>query len=256
MIEVPLVSQPSADPPPAPEGSRYIGRERMRHRWEDLTFVHWRYPPEAVQALLPEGLKVDTFEGRAWVSLVAFSLRIRAPAVAPAVPWIGSFLETNVRTYVVGPDGREGIWFFSLEAARLPAVLLARAWYRLPYVWARMRLHTAGSALVYESRRRWPRPAGQRHVLAVVPERRYAPGELSPLDEFLTARFGLWSPARGGFAYTLVDHPAWPLWHTRLLHVEDELLQAAGLPTSTAHPLVHHSPSISVRFGSRTFLRA
>ena len=44
--------------------------------------------------------------------------------------------ETNVRTYVRDPDGREGLWFFSLDAGRLEPVLVARSTYALPYMWS------------------------------------------------------------------------------------------------------------------------
>ncbi len=39
----------------------------------------------------------------------------------------------NVPTYVHDGRGRSGIWLLSLDAARLPAVLAARAAYWLPY---------------------------------------------------------------------------------------------------------------------------
>ena len=45
-------------------------------------------------------------------------------------------LATGVRTYVHDDQGRSGIWFFSLDAARLPAVAAARASYWLPYFWS------------------------------------------------------------------------------------------------------------------------
>ena len=245
--DVGVIDRAPTDPFPR----EVVRRPTMLHRWEDLTFAHWPYHPEAVHRLLPDGLRPHVFDGAAWVSLVLFSLEIRLPASMPPVPWIGTFLEANVRTYVLGPDGREGIWFLSLDAARLPAAIAARAWFRLPYMWARMRMHRLGDVLVYEARRRWPAPAGQRTLLVVEPERPDGPTELGAADLFLTARFSLWSPAGGGFARTLVEHPPWPLWRTRLLHVEDELLEAAGLPAPETPPLVHHSPSVTVRFGPR-----
>jgi pimeloyl-ACP methyl ester carboxylesterase len=49
----------------------------------------------------------------------------RAALSGPAV--VRRFPETDVRTYVVGPDGREGLWFFSLDAARLEPVLVAHS---------------------------------------------------------------------------------------------------------------------------------
>jgi uncharacterized protein YqjF (DUF2071 family) len=98
----------------------------MYQTWNWLAFLHWSYPPEVVQRLLPSRLRVHDLDGRAWVGLTPFVLGdLRTPA-APAPPWFSRFPETNVRTYVVGPDGREGLWFFSLDAARLEPVLVAR----------------------------------------------------------------------------------------------------------------------------------
>ena len=75
------------------------------------------------------------------------------------VPWLSRFCETNVRTYVTAPDGSRGVWFLSLDASRLPAVVTARAGYQLPYFWSAMSYHRAGDVVAYRCRRRWPRPA-------------------------------------------------------------------------------------------------
>jgi uncharacterized protein YqjF (DUF2071 family) len=56
---------------------------------------------------------------------------VRSPGL-PAVPWLSRFGEINVRTYVRDRHNRSGIWFFSLDAARLPAVSAARVGYWLP----------------------------------------------------------------------------------------------------------------------------
>ncbi len=104
----------------------------MRQRWLHLLFLHWTAPAAALQRLLPAGLEVDVHEGRAYVSLVPFTIRgVRPPL---------SFHEVNLRTYVRCAGGPPGVWFFSLDAASRLAVLGARAWYRLPYHHARMRM--------------------------------------------------------------------------------------------------------------------
>src|SRR5437763_16754580 len=84
----------------------------MRQRWASITFLHWAYDVEQVQRHLPPGLKVEPWEGQAWVGLVPFEMHV----AGPAGPTMRRFPETNVRTYVVGPDGRPGVWFFSLDA--------------------------------------------------------------------------------------------------------------------------------------------
>ena len=69
----------------------------MVHWWDELTFLHWRFEPVAVQRLLPPGLEVETMDGSAWVGLVPFFLRVGLPTV-PSIPWASRFAETNVRT--------------------------------------------------------------------------------------------------------------------------------------------------------------
>jgi uncharacterized protein YqjF (DUF2071 family) len=179
-----------------------VSRAAMVHWWDELTFLHWPYPADEVQRLLPAGLEVETSDGMAWVGLVPFFLRVGLPGVRP-VRWLSQFAETNVRTYVRGSDGRSGIWFFSLDAARLGAVLIARATYRLPYFWSRMQLERDGSSIRYECTRRWPGPRGARSSLAIDIGDPFAPGELTPLDHFLTARWALYSSPRSGLHHGL-----------------------------------------------------
>ena len=57
------------------------------------------------------------------------------------------FAETNLRTYVRSEDGTRGVWFFSLDAARLGAVLIARSTYRVPYFWSKMTIERSGSTM-------------------------------------------------------------------------------------------------------------
>lgn len=104
----------------------------MRQRWETLTFLHWPYPVEALQGLLPPGLVVEPWRGQAWVGLVPFHMRVRPP-IGPALPGFTTFPETNVRTYVLGPNGLAGVCFLSLDATNRPAIAAARLAYGLPY---------------------------------------------------------------------------------------------------------------------------
>jgi uncharacterized protein YqjF (DUF2071 family) len=221
----------------------------MYQDWRILTFLHWRYPPEIVQELLPAGLEVDTFDGDAWVGLVPFLMdRVRAPTL-PASPWLSRFPETNVRTYVRGPDGRTGIWFFSLDAARLPAVLAARLGFGLPYQWSAMSVSSAGDAVAYHSRRRWPGPQRALCDAQIELGDAFTEGELGPLDHFLTARFRLYSVVADRLVAADAEHPPWPLRRAWLGHLRQNLLQVAGLPTARGEPLMHASDGVRVRIG-------
>ncbi len=224
-----------------------IDRPIMLHRWERLTFLHWSFDPTDVQRLLPPGLTVESFDGAAWVGLVPFFMRVATPA-GRGGGWASNFCETNVRTYVHDRDGRSGIWFFSLDAARLGAVVVARTTYRLPYFWSRMRLLERAGEIEYRCGRRWPGPRAASRVRVRVGEA-FADDELHELDHFLTARWVLFSGSGGRRRFARACHGPWPLHRADALQVEDGLVAAAGLPVPAGTPLVHYSPGVDVRIG-------
>jgi uncharacterized protein YqjF (DUF2071 family) len=234
-----------------PDGAPPFGRRWLRNRWDELTFVHWAYPPDVVQALLPEGLTVDTHDGLAYVSLVPFRMTGAMPRFLPALPWISAFDETNVRTYVVDSAGNRAIWFFSLEADRLAIVAFARWLLGFPYVWGRLTIERRHGWRRYTtSQRRWPRrPASTTAVAVAIGD---VITEQSELDVFLTARWGTvaqWPARRGRLRHHPVDHQPWTLHEATLTEYVDESLVAAGLPEPTGEPVVRYAQPVDAVFG-------
>ncbi len=224
-----------------------ISRAWLRNRWDDLTFVHWAYAPEEVQALLPDGLRVDTYEEQAWVSLVPFRMRHAGPTFLPALPWISTFAETNVRTYVVDSAGNRAVWFLSLDAVRLPVVAFARWAIGFPYVWSRMTIDRVGQRWSYTTTtRRWPgRPAAATRLVVDVGERI----EPTDLDVFLTARWGTVARWGGRLRHHPVDHPPWVLHDADIVELADTALTACGLAPPAGEPIVRWAEPLDARFG-------
>ncbi|WP_322779414.1 DUF2071 domain-containing protein [Frankia sp. Cas4] len=224
-----------------------VERPIMRQRWERLTFVHWPFDPAVVQQLLPGGLRVDTYDGAAWVGLVPFFMRV-ATAAGHGVAWASTFCETNVRTYVHDHEGRRGIWFFSLDAARLGAVGVARTTYRLPYFWSSMRLVETPDEISYTCARRWPGPRATSRMTIRIGEP-FGSGDLDERDHFLTARWILFSAAGTRRRFARAWHEPWPMHRAKAVALDDRLVAAAGLPQPRDEPLVHYSPGVDVRIG-------
>ncbi|MEU6021831.1 DUF2071 domain-containing protein [Micromonospora sp. NPDC047134] len=221
----------------------------MHNEWNSLTFIHWRYPPDLIQALLPTGLTVETVDGSAWVGLVPFLMEGVRPPGVPRLPWLSAFPETNVRTYVRDDRDRSGVWFLSLDAARLPAVVAGRTSYGLPYFWSEMTVRRSEDVISYRCSRRWPAPRGARCDVDV----RLGPAlnerELDEQAYFLTARYRLFSVVLGRLVAAEAEHVDWPLHRAELLHLDQDLLPAAGLPAPDGQPLLHASPGVPVRLG-------
>ncbi|MEU1072849.1 MULTISPECIES: DUF2071 domain-containing protein [unclassified Streptomyces] len=230
----------TAPPPRVPEP---VALPVLTMRWKRLAMAHWRYEADAVQRLLPAGLLVDRFEDRAWVSLTPFTMAsVRGLGVVPLPP--SAFPETNLRTYVRLPDGRSGLWFFSLDVTA-PHMLAARA-IGVPYRLATLTVREQGADTLYTGRRRGTRGVGYRlRTGAGEPV-----GELSPLDEWLTSRWGAFSRRAGRLWLTPVHHEPWMLRHGTLRELRQTLTAAAGLPDPGPVALVHLSPGVGpVRLG-------
>lgn len=225
-----------------------VERPVMLQGWHDLASIHWRYDSAVVQALLPPGFTVDTFDGSAWVGVLPFHMRrIRVPGT-PALGPLSTFPETNVRTYLVDPAGRRGVWFCSLDITRLLPALVARVSYHLPYCWAAMSIEQEGDVWRYRSRRRWPR-RGPSTDLAVRVGEAIPQGQESELELFLSARWALGTTLFGRPMWAEVDHPPWPLHRAELLSIDETIVTAAGLPAPQGEPVVLWSPGVEVRIG-------
>ncbi len=228
----------NAGPLLEPQGPPLPTRQIMSQWWTDITFLHWPTDPALVAPLLPEGVRPDLFDGSTWVGLIPFRMVGGAVGTGPAVPWLGTFPETNVRLYSVDDQGRHGVVFCSLEASRLAVVVGAQATFRVPYVWSSMRIRDhrdeAGRVLTYTTRRRGGRlrrTAVRSRVTVRVGDPVVQP---SGLDRFLTARFGLHTRVAGQTLWVPNTHGPWPLRSASVLELDDDLVDAAGLGAAVA----------------------
>lgn len=216
----------------------------LRAGWLTQTFVHWPFRPEEVAALLPEGLAVDEYEGAAWVSLTPFVMaRVRPGGVSAGLPWLPTFAETNLRTYVRRRDGRDGLWFLSIEVA-CPLMLAARA-VGAPYHPGTLRVTASEGAVAYSGSRR---PNGPSYRLTVRPGDPIRPTER---DVWLTSRWRAYTRRLGRLWETPVEHEPWPLAGASVEVLEETLTGAAGLPAPLGEPVVHFSEGVRhVRLGA------
>jgi uncharacterized protein YqjF (DUF2071 family) len=236
---------PISSRPPRP-----VPHPVMLQGWHDLTALHWPYPAAEVERLLPAGFGVDTVEGSAWVGLIPFRMRrIRLPGL-PSLGPLSNFPEMNVRTYIVDPNGRRGVWFFSLDVTALVPALVARATYRLPYCWASMSLSGRGDGdggeRTIESVRRWPSGAPRCRIdIHIGPA--IDPSSVNELDRFLSARWALGTAFGHRLAWARVEHPEWPLHQADVHQWDETYFEAAGLRPPRGEPHVRWSPGVDVR---------
>ncbi len=184
----------------------------MRMTWSELLFAHWPVDPDEVAPLLPDGLKLDTRDGVAWVGVVPFLMSNVSPRWCPPLPGVSRFLELNVRTYVTA-DEKPGVWFFSLDAESRAAVRVARATFNLPYMDATMLMQVEQDGrLEYRSERTHRGEPPARFDATYQPDGDRFHAQTGSLEHWLTARYCLYSASRNGRIYRgEIDHVPWTL---------------------------------------------
>jgi len=214
----------------------------MAQTWHDLLLAHWQIVHDVIRKLVPEPLALDSFHGQCWIAVTPFHMSgVRARGL-PALPGLSRFAELNVRTYVT-LDDKPGVFFFSLDAANLPAVFAARTLYRLPYFHADMSVDVKPNSVRYHSRR-YRREAEFRGVYRPVGEvqlRRHGTPE-----HWLTERYCLYTVAKGRVYRGEIHHQPWPLQDADAEIKTNTMAAASGITLPDTKPLLHFSRRLDV----------
>lgn len=240
-----ILAQQEHRPWPLPERRWF-----MFQSWQDLLFAHWPVPAARIAKLLPSGLALDMYAGEAWVSVVPFRMSGVRPRFTPAAPWVSTFPELNVRTYVKSSGGgepRPGVFFSSLDAGNPLAVAMARRSYHLPYYRAQMECRVEESGIHYCSRRTH-RGAPEADFRAVYrpsgPVYQAAPDSL---EQWLMERYCLYSVDRAGRVYRgEIHHRPWPLQPAEAEFGRNWVAQAHGIFLPDTEPLLHFVERLDV----------
>jgi uncharacterized protein len=224
----------------------------MLQDWRHLLFLHWEIPPAELQALLPAGLELDTFDGKAYVGLVPFTVSGARPVLAPAVPGISNFHEINVRTYVHDRGRHPGVWFFSLDASGLVAVEAARLTTHLPYFLSAIEFTVIEGGLPslrWRSTREDPRgPMPANATIDYNPmEGPVAPAPPGTLEHFLIERYILYASHDHHLFRGRVHHEPYRVQRAEVPTLDETLVWASGIRRSGNRPITHYSPGVDVK---------
>lgn len=222
--------------------------------WCDLAFLHWPVDPAAIARFFPSGSRPDVVDGVSYVGLVPFRMRRAGVLRNRPIPYLGDFLEVNVRLYSVDEHGRHGVVFRSLDCDRSVVVTAARA-IGVPY--RNAAIQAAGYPAVEGHRiadmalgsRRWWTVRRRSGAHARIGVQVGAPVHPTELEVFLTARWGMHSQLAGLGLWTPNEHPAWTLHEAEVTELEENLVAAAGI--QPAGPMLRPlwSPGVRARFG-------
>jgi len=211
----------------------------MTQTWNDLLFAHWPVDERDLQDKLPSGLLLDTFNGQPWIGVVPFRMTNVSPRGVPPMPFVSSFLELNVRTYVT-LNHKPGVYFFSLDANSALAVAAARTLFHLPYFVAAMDVGTRDGQFVYTSTRQTRTGEVAEFAATYGPVGYAVTPEPGSLEYFLTERYCLYTVDSAFRARRLeIHHPPWPLQTAEATIAVNTMADVAGIRLPSSAPVLH-----------------
>ncbi len=225
------LATPTASRRLSDEGRRRIlavrGNPLFLCDWERAVFVHYEVDPEVLQREVP--FELDLREGRAYLSLVGFTMRDMRPRsggwpAAMLFKPIATHEFLNVRAYVKH-EGEPGIYFLAEWLPNRISRLLGPTIFGLPY-----RLGTLDYRHEHEKGFLRGRVTGSdksqlEYVAEVDPATQFRPCDEGSRDEFLMERYTAFT-ARGSRRRKFrIWHPPWPQAPIEIEIKNDELLR-------------------------------
>src|ERR1700756_32726 len=175
----------------------------MAQSWHDLLFAHWPVDAAMLRPHIPAKLEIDTFDGRAWLGIVPFSMSGVRLRWTPPLPGLSAFPEFNVRTDVTAQ--RE-----------------------------------AGGWIEYRSDRCHPGAPGSEFQGRYRGAGEFFEAQPGTLAHFLTERYCLYSATSKGRIYRgEIHHPPWLLQAAEAQITKNSMAEAAGLILHAEPPLLH-----------------
>jgi uncharacterized protein YqjF (DUF2071 family) len=208
---------------------RFIAEERRPLMFSDrmnAAIIHIEVEPEILQPQIP--FELDLYEGKAYVSIVAFSIRRLRTAIGGQIAeWmfrpIGNHEFFNLRTYVRHRD-RVGIYFMAEWLNNRLSVLLGPKAYGLPYRFGQFD---------YRHDAPFDKLSGEvaaddlafKYVASTAADR-FTECESGSRDEFLLERYTAFTSRAKVGRYFQIWHEPWPMVPLQIDVVEDSLLRA------------------------------
>jgi uncharacterized protein YqjF (DUF2071 family) len=243
-----------------------VCRERLLSRWgeplfladwERVVFIHYEVNAAALRKEVP--FEIDMWQGRALVSLVAFTMRDMRPRRGGRLAaWPFKAIAThpflNVRTYVKHGDER-GIYFMTEWLPNRLSVLLGPLIYGLPYRFARINYQHAHEQGYLAGRIEATGAGGSLAYHAQLSSSAsFTACPVDSPDEFLLERYTAFTAGGRTRRFFRIWHPPWWQMPVQVLVTADSLLTKVWPWFKDARPVgANYSPGFRDVWMGRAF---
>lgn len=203
--------------------------------WNHALFLHWVVPFDIIRKLVPNGLAIDTFDNRCYVSLVGFQMEKIRPRFLPSLDFISNFAEINIRTYV-SHSGKNGVYFLNIEAEKAVSAIVARILSGLPY--EKADIHRTVQQFTSVNSKKGFHLSTTFEVQNEIEKK-------TELDSWLTERYSLYLQEEKNLFRYDIHHREWKIREVQIKELNLQY-QIGGVQLTNYPDLVHYSDGVKV----------
>ena len=212
-----------------------MGQWIIQQKWSDVLFVSFEVDYDLLRSELPKDLEVDTFNGKAYLSIVPFVMSDIRFFFTPPLPF-SKLSELNLRTYVRYKN-KPGIYFFTLDSDHKVGNFLARKIFNLPYRYAILNVDIDNDIYNVQSK-------NSLSLKVRITDNKI----VTDLSNWITERYCLYNIVDEKVSRGDVLHPTWNLKEAEVINIDDQFSKQFNLNVCPTQYQCFYSKEINVRF--------
>lgn len=183
---------------------------KFYQEWNNAIFLHYQVDLTELKKFVPKELEIDLFNGKPWISIVAFTMEKIRPKNFPYFPPISDFHEINIRTYVMS-NNKTGVYFLSIEGGNSFSCKVAKGISELPYRYSKIKR----TDHIYQSQN-----SEFKDKLNIEFKIGKKLIQKTELDKWLTERYALFQDTDESINEFEIHHLEWPISEIELQKLE------------------------------------
>ena len=207
----------------------------IQQKWSDVLFVSFEVDYDLLRSELPKDLEVDTFNGKAYLSIVPFVMSDIRFFFTPPLPF-SKLSELNLRTYV-RYNNKPGIYFFTLDSDHRLGNFLAQKIFNLPYRYAILDISIDNSLYDVQSK-------NSLSLKVRIKDKKI----ITDLSNWISERYCLYNIVNEKVCRGDVLHPTWNLKEAEVINIDDQFSKQFNLDVCPTQYHCFYSKEIDVRF--------
>lgn len=180
-------------------------------RWENLIMANYEVNAEVLKPYLPNGVEIDLYKNKMYVSLVGFMFK-RTSLFNIPIPFLGTFEEVNLRFYVKRVEGdiiKRGVVFINETVPYKLVAWLANKLYKENYIAVPTKNLINDTESSKSIKYEWKKNKGWNHlaVNTLKEKEQMLPGSI---EEFIFEHYYGYTKLNGLLSQEYkVNHPRW-----------------------------------------------